>query len=107
MRLHRQRVGRCVAKLLGGVDLQRLRGAAALVGAELVADLLALAQSVEAGSADVGAVEEQVLPVRLGRGGGDETEAAVADELLDGAGGHGDASYSQGPRPTIGRCRSR
>src|SRR5262245_27899125 len=76
----------------GSGGLNVLRPGTLRVLLDVEADLLAADEAVEVDRrGEPVAVEEVVLPVV----GGDEAEAAVRDELLDGAGSHGDSWISR------------
>jgi hypothetical protein len=73
---------------LGGVNAVRARALRALLDLEL--DLLSAGQAVEVERGVEAAAMEEVL-LRIVRG--DEAEAAIGDDLLDGTGGHIDLQH--------------
>jgi len=75
---------------LGGPNLGGSGTLGALLDLEL--DLLAALEAVEVERGIEGAAMEEVLLRVLG---GDESEAAVSDDLLDGTGGHDDLHSSR------------
>jgi hypothetical protein len=77
--------GRPVEGRSGGLDVLCASALGALLDIEL--DLLAAGETIEVqGSSQAVAMEEVFLPIL----GGDEAEAAIGDDLLDGTGGHSD-----------------
>src|SRR5215207_219201 len=71
---------------LEGLDVRRVRALGAVLG--VVGDLRALGQRLEAAALDGGVVDEEVLALIVR---GDEAEALLVAEPLNGSGCHGDA----------------
>ena len=75
-------------KWLGGPDLGRARAFGARL--DLERDSLAADEAVKVDRLIEGAAMEEVFLLILG---GDEAEAAIGDDLLDGTGGHEDLQH--------------